>query len=117
MTYENFKTLSLSSIQIIPDESWPEKESDVLAALKIIQDYSQKNGGFKLIESFEEKGDDLTIVMPEWQESLFKYFLPLYGEQSSEVIGQITGIIFEEIFGPMPEEMKHKGKLVRINHQ
>ena len=83
---------------------------DALEAL----DYPRAKLDIKLVL---EEGDDLTIVMPEWQESLFKYFLPLYGEQSSEVIGQITGIIFEEIFGPMPEEMKHKGKLVRINHQ
>jgi hypothetical protein len=111
--FDHIHTLDFSSIPLIPDASWPEKESDIKAAIKIIKEHIDAGGPIKLIDSYEEKEGTLTVVMPKWLGALSEHFDPLYGEQAAELIFQITCIIFHETFGPMEEEMKHKGEFIR----
>jgi hypothetical protein len=94
------------------DPLWPEKESDIKSALKIIDENSD-NGQFKFIESFEEKGDDLTIVMPQWLMAMFKYFDPLYRELTGELVNQIIRVVFHPFFGLEPSQTRAERLFLR----
>jgi len=80
------------------DPLWPDKKFDITNAIKILDENTQ-NGQFSFIDSFEEKGDDLTIILPKWMMALIQYFNPLYREQAADVVNQIIKVMFHQLFG------------------
>ena len=94
------------------DPLWPDKESDIKSAIKLL-DENTKNGQFKFIESFEEKGDDLQIVMPKWLMAFIEYFDPLYREQTPDLVNQLVRVMFHQLFGLDPSQTRAEQLFLR----
>lgn len=90
--------IDLSDEIFSTDPLWPSKNEDVVEAVKILEDNTIA-GQLRFIDSFEEKGDSLTIVLPEWMMALIKYFSPLYSEQTPDLVNQLVKVLFNQIFG------------------
>jgi hypothetical protein len=67
---------------------WATEQDDMNDARAIVSKYQERDGGIRLVEDVELRGDQVSMRWPDWVMDLHRHFEKKYGPEHGGIVAQ-----------------------------